>query len=80
MKTSGWMITDAVNWVSCPKCGSRPGHGCQTPKGRKVNCHGERVQALISSPLYNEKNYMHVEAKSFTEWVKSRGYPLSTEG
>jgi len=58
-KSSGWMITNAVNWMSCPRCGALPGVRCLTPKGRVTNCHGERTSALVKSSKYNDNNYRH---------------------
>lgn len=44
---SGWLNTDAVNLVSCPRCGSKPGENCKSPKGRRAfSPHGERTRQL----------------------------------
>lgn len=44
---TGWMFTDAVNQVACPKCGSPPTEKCRTPKGRKAwPPHMERCAAV----------------------------------
>lgn len=44
---TGWMYTDAVNQVDCPKCKAVATQYCRTPKGRKAwPPHGERVQEV----------------------------------
>jgi protein-disulfide isomerase len=44
---TGWIFTDAVRQVSCPKCGSGAGYICETPKGRKAwPPHNDRVSTL----------------------------------
>lgn len=35
-KPTGWIFTDAVALLSCPKCGSSAGYHCESAKGRKV--------------------------------------------
>lgn len=46
-KLTGWMFTDAVAQVGCPKCGAVAGQSCCTPKGRKADPpHQERCKAL----------------------------------
>lgn len=46
-----WMSTNAVHYVTCPRCGAEPGYYCVTPagaRGRQLTggAHGERMQAL----------------------------------
>jgi hypothetical protein len=44
---SGWMYTDATNFVDCPKCRALAGVSCRTPKGRKsLEPHYERIKAV----------------------------------
>lgn len=60
MKSSGWMFTDAVEWVGCLRCWSSPGSECRTPSGRKVHVpHGERIEALQQHPKFRKENYEH---------------------
>lgn len=33
---TGWMYTDTVNQVKCPKCGADTENDCVSAKGRKV--------------------------------------------
>jgi hypothetical protein len=47
---SGWMFTDAVAAMDCPKCGAKFGLNCKTPKGRKAwPPHGERTARLAEA-------------------------------
>lgn len=58
MESSGWMFTDAVQMVDCPKCGQDVGFNCRTPGGRKTRTpHGERVVALQQLPSFNIEDY-----------------------
>lgn len=44
---TGWMYTDARNFVGCPRCGAEPTVHCHTPQGRKSRTpHGERLAML----------------------------------
>jgi len=53
-----WMFTDAIQMVSCPKCGQDVGFHCRTPAGRKTKTpHGERVTALQQLPSFNIDDY-----------------------
>lgn len=48
---TGWGFTDANNNSPCPKCLSKPGKPCRTPKGRKTKVpHIERL--IEFSKLY----------------------------
>lgn len=44
---TGWLFTDTVTQVDCPRCGCSAGYSCQTPKGRKTEFpHTERMLAF----------------------------------
>lgn len=46
---TGFIFSDAVVRVGCPKCGSDAGYHCQTPRGRKAwPPHNPRIAALAS--------------------------------
>lgn len=48
---TGWHYTDAVLSQDCPKCGSKKGFHCVTPKGRKAwPPHTERTILYLRDP------------------------------
>jgi hypothetical protein len=58
-ESSGAMLTDAVNWVVCPRCKQSPGQPCRTPAGvRRTVPHGERTIALTQHPEFQRDRYM----------------------
>lgn len=58
MISSGWLYTDAIHMIDCPKCGQISGSRCRTPMGRiNKTPHKERVSALKQLPNFNIDNY-----------------------
>jgi hypothetical protein len=56
MKPSGWLYTDANNFVSCPKCKSTLGVVCRTTKNKRCKTpHKERLLELS-----NHKDFEYI--------------------
>lgn len=48
-KVTGWLFTDAKNFVDCPRCGVVAGEDCRRPSGGKAwPPHAERTEKLIT--------------------------------
>lgn len=43
---SRWQFTNAVHYMTCPRCQAEPGFYCVRPSGQNGYCHGERLKAL----------------------------------
>jgi hypothetical protein len=65
---SGWGFTDTVAAMDCPKCESKHGKNCRTPKGRKTwPPHLARVLALYAAGYTaNRVNVVGVHVPPYT--------------
>ena len=48
MKPTGWIHTDAIAFVPCPRCKARSGRRCYSPSGRPcVYPHKARIDLYV---------------------------------
>jgi hypothetical protein len=49
-KPTGFMITDAILYLECPRCHSKPRFVCRTPSGKKTKfVHADRTKTIANS-------------------------------